>query len=190
MKKLSIAALAAMTAAPAMAHTGHGDASGLLHGLQHPVFGMDHLLAMLTVGLWSGFVLPTRFWAGAVAFLAAMAAGAGLSWAGLGIPMVETWITLSVAVFGVLTLVGRRDQAAGLTQASLLAIALFALCHGHAHASEATGEAVPYLAGFLIATATLHLAGIGIARAVARRAIVQRALGLGVTASGLLMLAG
>ena len=70
------------------------------------------------------------------------------------------------------------------------AIAVFALAHGHAHATEAAGNALAYLAGFLIATAGLHLCGIAFARSVAARPDVQRALGAGVTLSGLWLLAG
>ncbi len=190
MKTTSLAAMFALIAGPALAHTGHGDANGFAHGLAHPVFGPDHLLAMLAVGLWSGFVLPVRFWAGAAAFMGAMALGAGLSWSGVTYPMVETVIVLSVIAFGVLTLVSRRGQASVLTGASLAAIAVFASAHGHAHATEAAGNAMAYLAGFLISTAALHLAGIGIARAVAMRPAVQQALGAGIAISGLWMMAG
>lgn len=190
MKKLGYAVALALMAGPALAHTGHGDANGFLHGLEHPVFGMDHLLAMLTVGLWSGFVLPTRFWMGAAAFIGAMTLGAALSWAGIGFPMVETVIVASVVAFGLLTIVSRRGQAASITGLSLVAIAVFASAHGHAHATEAAGNALAYLAGFLISTAALHLVGIGIARAVAARPIVQQAMGAGIALSGVLMMAG
>lgn len=193
MKKLALSATAILLAGPALAHTGHGDASGFLHGLAHPVFGMDHLLAMVTVGLWSGFVLPARFWAGAAAFMGAMALGAGLSWSGIGLPVVETLITASVVVFGLLTLVARRGQGAGVTAASLAAIAGFALAHGHAHATEASGNALAYLAGFLIATGALHLAGIALARSVAEgrfALMVQRVLGTGVALGGLVLAFG
>ncbi len=190
MKKLGFATALALTAGPALAHTGHGDASGFLHGLTHPVLGPDHLLAMLAVGLWSGFVLPARFWAGAGAFMAAMVIGAGLSWAGTGFAAVETVILASVVAFGLLTAVSRRDQAPWLTGLSLLTIAGFAFAHGHAHATEAAGNVLGYLAGFLIATAALHLAGIGIARSVATRPLVQQAMGAGIALSGLAMMAG
>ncbi len=106
--------------------------------------------------------------------------------------MVEMWITASVAVFGLLTLFARRGQSREMTGASLAAIALFAMCHGHAHATEASGSAMAYLGGFLISTAALHLAGIGIARSVANgRAawLVQAALGAGITGAGLWMMA-
>lgn len=190
MKKLAVTTLVALIASPALAHTGHGDASGFAHGLAHPIFGPDHLLAMLAVGLWSGFVLPNRFWMGAVAFMAAMAVGAGLSWAGIGYPMVESVIVASVVVFGVLTLISRRDQPQAITTASLAAIAVFASAHGHAHATEAAGNALAYLVGFLISTAALHLVGIAIARAVAARPIVQQAMGAGIALSGLYLMAG
>lgn len=190
MTKHALAVALATLAGPALAHTGHGDANGFLHGLEHPLFGADHLLAMLAVGLWSGFVLPTRFWAGAAAFMGAMAVGAGLSWAGIGYPMVETVIVASVVVFGLLTLVAQRGQPGWVTAGSLAAIAVFASAHGHAHATEAAGNAFAYLAGFLVSTAALHLAGIGIARAVARQPLVQRAMGAGIALSGLWLMAG
>ena len=190
MKKFALATVAALIAGPALAHTGVGDANGFLHGLEHPVFGPDHLLAMLAVGLWSGFVLPHRFWMGAAAFMGAMIFGAGLSWSGVGYPYVETVIVGSVVVFGLLTLVSRRGQPEWVTLASLAAIAAFASAHGHAHATEAAGNAFAYLAGFLISTTALHLAGIAIARAVATRPVVQRAMGAGITLSGLWLMAG
>ncbi|MDE4100004.1 HupE/UreJ family protein [Phaeobacter gallaeciensis] len=193
MKKLAIAAAAILAAGPAMAHTGHGSTSGLVAGLTHPVFGLDHLLAMVAVGLWSGFALPQRVWAGAVAFLAAMAAGAGLSWAGVAVPMVETWITLSVLVFGLLTVFARPQQSPMASGLTLAAIAGFAACHGHAHATEASGNAVLYLAGFLAATAGLHLVGIALARSVASgrfARLLQGGMGLAVSAGGLALIAG
>jgi urease accessory protein len=193
MKKLTLAAALSLIAGPALAHPGHGATFGFLAGMSHPVLGPDHLLAMLTVGLWSGLVLPRRFWAGAATFMAAMAVGAGLSWAGIVLPMVEGWIMASVVVFGLLTLMARRGQSVQITGASLAAIALFALFHGHAHATEASGNVLAYLTGFLTATAALHLAGVALARTVAtgRAArLVQAVMGAGITAAGLLMMAG
>jgi urease accessory protein len=190
MKKLILSAALAAFAAPAMAHTGHDHGFGLLNGLAHPLMGADHLLAMVAVGLWSGFVLPRRVWAGAAAFLAAMLAGAGLAFAGVGFPMVEGAILASVVVFGLLTLIARRGQSGAVTAVSLAAIAAFALAHGHAHAAEAAGGALGYVAGFLAATAALHIAGIALAGIVAGRPLMQRALGAGIAASGLLMVAG
>ncbi|MFB2530744.1 HupE/UreJ family protein [Paracoccus sp. p4-l81] len=185
-----MATLAALIASPALAHTGVGHADGFVHGLTHPILGPDHLLAMLAVGLWSGFVLPKRLWLGAAAFLAAMAAGAAMSWAGIAYPAVEAVILASVLAFGLLTLVSRRGQAHGLTLAALAMIAAFASAHGHAHATEATGNAAAYLAGFLIATAGLHLVGIALARRVAAWPLAQPLMGAGIALSGLALMAG
>jgi len=188
MKKLTLAGLVVLIstgAGPALAHSGHGATTGLIAGLAHPVFGLDHLLAMLAVGLWSGFVLPRRFWLGAAVFMASMVVGAALSWAGIALPFVEAGIVASVVLFGALTLAARRGQAGRITTASLVAIGGFAMFHGHAHATEAAGAILPYLAGFLMATGALHLAGIGIARAVAVQPLAQRVMGGGIAASGL-----
>lgn len=189
MKKVALATTLIILAAPALAHTGHGDAFGFLHGIAHPVLRPDHLLAMLAVGLWSGFALPRHLWAGAATFLAAMTAGAGLSWAGIAIPMVETWIVASVVLAGLLVATARAGQARALTAVSLGAIATFAACHGHAHATEATGSVATYLAGFLLSTAGLHLAGLALARGIGT-GLLQKGLGAAIAGAGLLMLAG
>ena len=190
MKKLVLAAALALLAAPALAHTGHGASSGLLHGLLHPITGADHLLAMLAVGLWSGLALTRRVWAGAATFMAAMVLGAVLGWSGMAIPHVETAIAASVAVFGLLAIFARAGQSRQLTAASLVAIGGFAACHGHAHAAEATGQAVAYLAGFLVTTGALHLAGIAMARSVAASRIAQRVAGAALVASGAWLVSG
>ncbi|TCO70550.1 HupE/UreJ family protein [Rhodovulum euryhalinum] len=193
MKRLILAAALAATAAPALAHTGHGGTSGLVHGMAHPILGADHLLAMLAVGLWSGFVLSRHVWAGAAAFMGAMVLGAGLSWSGVPIPHVEALIAASVVVFGALTVFAHAGQSRALTAVSLAAIAGFGACHGHAHATEATGQAAAYLAGFLISTGALHLVGIALARAVARArtaGAVRRVAGAAIAASGAWLVTG
>lgn len=193
MKKLVLSTALIALAGPALAHTGQGDASGFLHGVMHPVLGPDHLLAMLGVGIWSGFATPRRLWSGAATFLAAMTAGAGLSWAGVALPMVETWIVASVVLAGLLVATARQGQTRVLTAISLAAIAGFAACHGHAHATEATGTIALYLAGFLVSTTALHVAGIGLALTVARTRsalTLQAAIGAAIAGSGLLLMAG
>ncbi len=193
MKKALFTLILALSVTPAMAHTGHGVTSGFAQGLAHPVLGPDHLLAMLAVGLWSGFVIPSRFWLGAAVFMTAMTAGAGLGWAGIGYPAVEAVILASVVVFGALVLSARQDQTGAVTAAMLGVIAVFSSAHGHAHASEAAGVVWHYLAGFLIATAGLHLIGIGIARKVAlcgHARLIRSALGAGIAGAGLWMMAG
>ena len=134
--------------------------------------------------------LPRRVWMGALTFMTAMTAGAAVAWAGFSLPLLESWITLSVLAFGLITLFSRRGQAEGITQATLTAIGLFAFCHGQAHAIEALGDVPTYLGGFLLATALLHLAGIGLARGLAERSMAQRLMGAGIAASGLYLLVG
>ncbi len=189
MKKYLMAALAVSLASPAFAHLGHGT-NGLDAGLAHPLMGGDHLSAMLAVGIWSGIAMPRHLWSGAIAFLSAMTAGAGLAWAGIGLPMVETGILLSVLAFGALVLMARADQTAIMKGGSLAVIAGFAALHGHAHASEATGAALAYLGGFLVSTTFLHLAGIMIARMVAGQPLAQKLLGGTVIASGFALMFG
>jgi urease accessory protein len=187
MKTPALALLLTGLAGPSLAHTGHGEVEGALHGLAHPFLGADHLLAMVAVGLWSGLALTRRVWAGAAAFMTAMAAGAGLALAGIGLPLVEAGIVASVVVFGLMAASARPGQPRAATATALAAIAAFALFHGHAHGAEAAGGAWGYVAGFLVSTAVLHGAGILLARAVASRIALRTALGLAVAGSGLML---
>ncbi|WP_438765849.1 HupE/UreJ family protein [Kushneria sp. TE3] len=178
---------------PAMAHPGHEHGSGLVAGLLHPLTGADHLLAMIAVGLWAGFVMPQRVLIAPLTFMTAMAGGALLGWAGVSMALVEPGILLSVVVFGLLTLTGGQRQSAGVTLASLACIGVFAVLHGHAHATEASGHVGPYLMGFMLATAALHGIGVLIALAVAGsrgRRWVQRTSGVAIAAGGVLLMAG
>lgn len=171
----------------ASAHTGHGIAS-LFEGLAHP-FGLDHLLAMVTVGAWSALVLPAgRRWLGPAAFLAAMTVGAALGAGGLALPFVEHGIALSVALFGAMLLAGTRLPV----PAGLALIALAAAVHGIAHGAElpAGGVFGAYAAGFLAMTAALHLAGVGLGGWLrGLKAPVRQALGLALAGGGVLLLA-
>lgn len=189
MNKLFLALLLSISASPVLAHTGHGLTEGFVHGLMHPVFGLDHLLAMLAVGLWSGFVLPTRLWRGAAVFLAAMSVGAGLAYFGISVSGVETMIMASVLLFGAFVLVSKIGQAGWITALTFCAIAFFASSHGYAHVQEASGQIITYLAGFLIATAGLHVAGVAVARAAAGQVALQRFFGGSIIASGLMLAA-
>lgn len=193
MKKIALSTALTLVAAPALAHTGHGATSGLVAGLTHPILGADHLMAMVAVGLWSGFALPNRAWSGATAFLGAMTVGAALSWGGVHLPMVEGFITLSVLAFGLLTVFARPGQSRLASGLTLAAIAGFGAFHGHAHATEAAGNAAAYLGGFLAATAALHLVGVALARSVATgrfARLIQGGMGAAVSLGGLALLAG
>jgi len=184
--KLLIAMSFSAIASPAVAHTGAGHADGIVAGFCHPLMGMDHLLAMLSVGVWSAAAIPNRAWAAPAAFISAMLVGAGLAFAGVGLPGVESMVTASVLVLGLMIVVGARMPAlVGLGLAGL-----FAVFHGHAHAGEATGAAVAYVAGFSFSTAAIHMAGVGIGQFVASKPMARYALGLAVAASGLTLSSG
>jgi urease accessory protein len=168
----SIAGLGAMAGAllgtchPALAHSGldHtlGFASGsFATGFVHPWTGLDHMLALLTVGLWAGLNGGRALWAWPAAFVGAMLAGGALGMAGVFVPLTEPGILASVVVLGLLVLTAARLPLA--LGAAL--IVLFALLHGHAHGAELPDGAAAgaYMAGFALATALLHAIGIAIA---------------------------
>lgn len=172
-------------AGSAQAHTGH-DTSSVFSGLVHPL-GLDHMLAMLAVGLWSVTALPAqRSWQGPALFLLLLSAGATLGLLGLQVARLEQLIALSVVLFGALLMLSLRSLPASL---GLGLVALAALAHGLAHGAEAPANGLaPYALGFLASTAALHLGGVATGLALraaladkARRVLVGlgSALGLG-----------
>jgi urease accessory protein len=169
-----LAATALMSATPAFAHMFGGAAeSGFLAGFVHPFLGIDHLLAMIAVGLWSAALGGRARWLVPAAFVAAMAAGAMLGMTAFPLPSVELGIALSVAVFGIL--IGLNTRLPLVTGMALVGV--FAVFHGHAHGAEAPTAADPalYMLGFALATASLHLTGLGLGLTVDRRdAIVAK----------------
>ena len=193
--RLSTLAVLLAAATAASAHTGHGT-HHLMEGLAHP-FGLDHLLAMLAVGVWSASALQgAQRGAGPVTFLVAMTVGAALGAAGLVLPLTEVGIAASVAVLGVMLLAGRQMPA----PAGLVLIALAASLHGLAHGAEMpmsdsfggsfAGSFAAYAAGFGLTTAALHVAGVGLGTVLARaQAWVWRSAALATTAAGLALMA-
>lgn len=172
----------------AWAHPGHG--GGFRDGWQHPLTGIDHLLAMIAVGLLAVRVGGRGVWLIPLAFLGAMTVGGVAAQAGLTVPGVEMGIVASVLVLGGMVV------AAGTAPAWIAAgvVAAFAFFHGHAHGTEmaAGGSLVSYAMGFLLATALLHLAGIlgasGLARL--RQDRLARLAGGAIAACGALMMFG
>jgi len=146
----------------AFAHPGHGNEGAFLSGLSHPLGGLDHVLAMLAVGLWAGIMGSRALWALPVMFVAAMIAGGAMGAMGINLPMVEPMILASIIVTGALAALALRPGLA----VSLAIVAAFGLFHGHAHGTEgpATGLAL-YAFGFAVATMALHLAGLALVRA-------------------------
>ncbi len=183
-----VALVACASAAAAQAHTGHGTES-LAAGLAHPFTGLDHLLAMVAVGLWSAVALPAgRRAFGPLAFVGAMLAGALLAVGGNGLPWVEPGIAASVVLLGAMLLVRER---LGSTS-GLLLVASSGLLHGHAHGAEfALGTSfAAYACGFVIATALLHGVGLAAGQRLAQaQAWAWRTLGALVGLAGLGLIA-
>jgi len=174
-KSLFTAALATAAFA-AQAHTGHGTHS-LMEGLVHP-FGLDHLLAMVAVGVWSVTALPRdKAWQGPAAFLLALVASAALGTMGVTVPYLEHGVSLSVVLFGLMLIVATRPMPSAI---GLGLIAAASSLHGLAHGSETpeTGFA-GYAIGFLITTALLHIGGVGIGLAIKRRLGQRSGVALG-----------
>lgn len=157
--RLPIALIATLLPAAALAHTGHGHASGFASGLAHPLLGPDHLLAMIAVGLWAGLSGGRALIVFPLAFVAAMLAGGLMGAGGAGLAVVEPTILASLITLGALVALAFRAPM-GI---SLVGLALFGLAHGHAHGIEGPGGA-GYALGFVIATAALHGLGIVLAR--------------------------
>jgi urease accessory protein len=143
--------------APALAHTGES-AGGFLSGLSHPVFGPDHVVAMVAVGLWGAFLGAPAIWLLPVVFPLVMAAGGVLGIIGVPLPAVETGIASSAIILGLMVALAARPP---LWAAAVL-VGAFAIFHGYAHGKELPdgANAVAYSAGFVIATGLLHLCGI------------------------------
>ena len=159
---LGLLALAA--AGAAQAHPGHGTES-FVDGLAHPFSGLDHLLAMLAVGLWSAAALPAgRRLAGPAVFLAMLLVGAALPRLGVQLPGVEAGVALSVVALGVLMIAARSAALRLPVPAGLSLVGMAALLHGMAHGAElqAGHSFAGYALGFMTASALLHGVGLGL----------------------------
>lgn len=194
MKRSVLAGLLALVPALAptlaFAHTGVGATHGFEHGFMHPLTGLDHLLAMVAVGLLAARLGGRALWAVPGSFLALMLVGGGLGMAGLDLPYVEIAIALSVVVLG-----GAVALGAPLPLAAAMTLAgAFALFHGHAHGAEMPEDSsgLAYAAGFLLATALLHLAGIGLGIGIGRldkvQGVIARGAGAAIALAGAVIL--
>lgn len=188
MKKSFVFALAALAAGlaatPVLAHTGVGSTEGFVAGLLHPIGGLDHTLAMLSVGIWSALAVPKRVWVAPVAFVSVMLLGASAGYAGVPLPAVEFGIAASVILLGLMIL-ARFELPTGI---GVGLIAAFALFHGHAHGTEVAGALATYMAGFALATALLHITGIGIGRLIMQARYAIHAVGAAIALAGAAML--
>lgn len=155
---LTLLLVSTSTITPALAHTADGMAGGFLSGLTHPIFGWDHVVAMVAVGLWGAVLGSPAIWILPITFPLVMALGATLGVTGIPVSYIETGIALSGIVLGLMVTLMVR---APIAIAGLL-VAVFAIFHGYAHGTELPEAANPfaYAIGFVIATGALHLVGI------------------------------
>lgn len=184
--------LALALAAPclAQAHSETGAVGGFISGLVHPVNGLDHIAAMVAVGIWGAFLGAPALWLLPVVFPLVMALGGALGVLGVPLPGVETGIAVSGIVLGGMVLTAARPP---LWVASAL-VAIFAVFHGYAHGTELpqAANAITYAVGFVLATGLLHLAGIALGLLVRWHwgRVVVRATGGVIAATGCAFLFG
>lgn len=152
----------------ALAHTGHGDTSGFVHGFMHPVGGFDHLLAMIAVGILAFALGGRALILVPASFVLMMIGGFALGASGIGLPWLETGIAASGVVILLAVLLRKRLPAA----VAMALVGTFGVFHGVAHGLEmpATASGLDYALGFVTATALLHLGGIATALIAARTA--------------------
>ena len=159
-------------------------------GFGHPLGGLDHVLAMVAVGLWATQLSGRALWLVPLTFVLTMAVGGSLGFLGIPLPMVETGIAGSVLILGALVALASRLPLV----ASMALVGLFAIFHGYAHGAEMAVEssALWFSLGFMLATAILHGAGIGIALAARQgmNARLVRVGGVAIAAGGVLLLVG
>ncbi|MBX6391926.1 MAG: HupE/UreJ family protein [Burkholderiales bacterium] len=168
----------------ALAHPGHLHAEGFGAGFAHPFIGLDHLLAMLAVGVYAAQRQGTRALLAPALFVLGMLAGAAYALQGGTLPYVEHGIALSVLVIGLLIAFMPAGRAG--TNAALAFFACAAVLHGYAHGAELPpgATAAHYMAGFALATALLHGAGYLLGRALNTKHVWRRSAGLAVSAAG------
>jgi urease accessory protein len=188
-----LTAILALSPTLALAHTGHGDTHGFVYGFLHPIGGLDHVLAMVAVGLFAAHLGGRAFVLVPGSFVLAMAAGGALGMAGIKLPWVEIVIALSVIVLG--AAVALRVNAPVIVAMAL--VGLFAVFHGYAHGAEmpAAISGLAYGTGFMLATALLHAAGIAVGLLIGRPdAVLGRRLvqvgGGAIALAGVAFLAG
>jgi urease accessory protein len=190
MRPAVLAALALVLApGVAFAHTGQVETSGLMHGLAHPVTGVDHVLAMVAVGLLAAHLGGRALWLVPLSFVAVMAVAGVLGMAGMQLVLAEVGIALSVVVLG-LAVAFRLDVP---TLAAMALVGFFAVFHGKAHGAEmpAAASGLSYAAGFVLTTALLHAIGValGLPTGLARGTLGPRMLRAGGGAMALVGIA-
>ena len=172
------------------AHTGEGVAGGLMSGFFHPIQGLDHVTAMVAVGILGAFLGRPAIWVLPVVFPLVMTIGGVLGLIGVSIPYIEVGIAVSSIVLGLMILFAVQPP---LWVAAII-VAAFAIFHGHAHGTELPNavNALAYSIGFVVSTGLLHLAGIAIGELIRWPVgrIIARAIGGLIALAGVGFLAG
>ncbi|AFY73193.1 hydrogenase/urease accessory protein [Synechococcus sp. PCC 7502] len=179
-----------MFPAIAYAHVIAGETSGFLHGLEHPIGGLDHILAMVAVGLWAAQLGGVATWAVPLAFVGVMTLGGVLCILGVPLPWVEQGIVASDLILGGLVLMATRLPL----RVSIGIVGILALFHGYAHGAEMPKElsGLEYAAGFILATTGLHLLGM-VAALTSKKFLKENLIrwaGGGVILGGIYLLMG
>lgn len=184
LRYLLVVLVSLFAAESVLAHSGEGITGGLLSGFMHPVAGLDHVTAMVAVGILGAFLGRPAIWVLPVVFPLVMTFGGVLGLLGVPIPYIEIGIAVSSIVLGLMILFALKPP---LWIAAII-VAAFAIFHGHAHGTELpkAANALAYSVGFVVSTGLLHLAGIGIGELIRWPAgqIIARAVG------GIIALAG
>jgi urease accessory protein len=185
--RLALALPLALLATPALAHLDHNEHGSFLAGLTHPVFGLDHVLAMIGVGLWGATLGDLARWSLATSFVVYMIFGFLLG-AVLTLPFVEEVILASVFILGLVVALRLRPPLV----VAVPIVGLFGFFHGNAHGAEVgEADAILFALGFVLATAILHGAGILVAWGYSKgREVVVRTLGWGTLAGGVWLSVG
>jgi len=175
----------------AFAHIGQGDiGGGFLAGVAHPVFGLDHVVAMVAVGIWGAQLGAPAIWALPVTFPLVMAMGGILGGLGVPLPGIEIGIAVSAIALGGLILFAARPPI----WVAAIVVGVFAIFHGYAHGAELpeSANAISYAVGFVVATGSLHALGIliGVANRWRKGAQALRAGGALIAACGIYFLSG
>ena len=179
LKRTGMAALVLVAAtSPAFAHLNPAEHGSFMSGLSHPLFGLDHILVMVAVGLWAAMIGGRAIWLVPAAFVGTMGIGFVLALAGVGLPFVEPAILASVVALGLLVATAVKLPVG----AGMAVVAGFALFHGFAHGGEVGAAThLDYGIGFAAATVLLHIVGIGIGLLVASGRLMPKRVGAGVT---------
>jgi len=172
------------------AHTEEGVVGGFISGLLHPLFGPDHFVAMVAVGIWGAFLRQPAIWLLPVVFPLVMALAGALGVLGVPLPMVEVGIAASALVLGLMVLFAVRPPL----WVAAVVVGVFAIFHGHAHGTELPEASNPlaYAIGFVLSTGLMHLAGIliGMLAYSQKGTLVVRTIGSVISLSGLYFLMG